>query len=246
MEKHLQACPACQEKFAQLRQNVLCPTPDKEKTAALKRVQRSWKRERKCAFGKGAALMALALTLVLVIPLLAAFLTTPRYPVPAEDIQVSQVCQLEDGTVVFHLYIDDGLVLERLTFDTVETQEGSSLYYIPLHPILKTKRTDDKGFCNIYTSFRMVDPLKSSDPGKGDLDVPDWIKSVYVGSPGDGVLVWQEGMELPKATPAMEELMDHSIGIFSIDSNKPFDWDNYYKTYSRILGNEMAGKGDVP
>ena len=140
------------------------------------------------SFGKGAALMALALTLVLVIPLLAAFLTTPRYPVPAEDIQVSQVCQLEDGTVVFHLYIDDGLVLERLTFDTVETQEGSSLYYIPLHPILKTKRTDDKGFCNIYTSFRMVDPLKSSDPGKGDLDVPDWIKSVYVGSPGDGVL----------------------------------------------------------
>lgn len=244
VEEHLPVCPVCQEKFTQLQQSVLCPAPDEEEAAALKRIQRSWKRERKFAFGRGAALMVFALALVIVIPLLAAFLTTPRYPVPAEDIQVSQVCQLEDGTVVFHLYIDDGLVLERLTFDTIENQEGSSLYYIPLHSILKTKRTDDKGFCNLYTSFHIVDPLKPSAPGKGDLGVPDWVKSVYVGSPEDGVLVWREGMELPKATPAMEELMDHSIGIFSIDPNKPFDWDAYYDTCSHILGDEMAKRGD--
>lgn len=97
VEEHLAECPACRQRLADL--SAPLPTPEeKEETAALKEVQTTWKKTRRRARWKGVAI-ALAAIFLAVCPL---WLTIHKgTDIPTEDIQISQACQLEDGTVVF-------------------------------------------------------------------------------------------------------------------------------------------------
>lgn len=240
VEEHLQSCPACQASLTRLRENLLHPAPDQEEADALKTVQSAWKRAKRLAFGKGAALVALAMLLVFAV--LGAVFTTPCHPVPAEKIQISQVCQLEDGTILFHLYIDDGAVLESLRWDQ---EADGSVYITPIHALWKTKRPDDKGLCNVYLSCTLLEPGDDGARRRGEFGFPA-PTALYVGAPGDGVLVWKAGMTLPKGSPAMEELADHYISVYAYDHRQSIDWDAYYQTYAAILGDEFFRKEATP
>ena len=149
VEEHLAECPACRQRLADL--SAPLPTPEeKEETAALKEVQTTWKKTRRRARWKGVAI-ALAAIFLAVCPL---WLTIHKgTDIPTEDIQISQACQLEDGTVVFHFYIDDGKSLDTLLVE--ETDDGS-VYFTPKRALLEPRRTSEYGLYNTYIAFSVT------------------------------------------------------------------------------------------
>mgnify|MGYP005610469041 FL=1 len=70
----------------------------------------------------------------------------------------------------------------------------------PLRPIVKLKRERPIG--DEYAEFILL------------ANEENWhnreIKALYYGSPGDAVLIWKKGMQLPKASPEVEQSFDMS------------------------------------
>lgn len=237
VEEHLKTCPACRQALADLREQMEHPQEDME---GMREAQGTWKRSQKKSFWKG-ILLAVIILLAAASPL---WLTLPKnQPVPAEDIKISQVCQLEDGSIVFHMYIDDGKELNNLDFGV---EDDGCFYIKPMHSIIEADRESEQGLFNLYLGFYFYDQEnRADDPkGKGNWGIPDSVPAVYVGTPGDAVLVWEKGQELPAASPAMERMMENYQD--PLINTMYIDWDQYYDRIERALGDEMFQKEDAP
>ncbi|MBR5792614.1 MAG: zf-HC2 domain-containing protein [Ruminiclostridium sp.] len=238
VEEHLLECPACCQVLDDLHEKVEHPLEDWSEIQAL---QKTWQKD-KMRTRRIRITLVLISVFVLVSPL---WLTLPKnQPVPSEEIEISQVCQLKDGTIVFHMYIDDGKVLEEITYDFGE----DGCYYItPKHSILEAKRNTEHGLFNAYHSFYVYEDGAFEDAFP-EVAADFYIKSVpavYVGVPGDAVLVWKQGKTIPKATPAMEKMMKgRSWSMFS--DVHTIDWDAYAAYLERTLGDEMFRKEGIP
>lgn len=238
VEEHLAECPACRQWLADLQTET--PLPEEaEEAAALKEVQTTWKKNRKRARWKGAVIALVAIF----------FATCPLWltihkgtDVPSENIQISQTCQLEDGTIVFHLYIDDGKTLDTMDLDFAE--DGSA-YFTPKQALLEPKRTSEDGLFNTYLAFNVTQDTSNINE-KANLTFTGDPPAVYVGTPEDRVLVWEKGMDLPPATPAIEEMMAEIYPSYAAFCSSTFDWVSYNETLKELFGNEMAGKEALP
>lgn len=162
--------------------------------------------------------------------------------VPSENIQISQTCQLEDGTIVFHLYVDDGKTLDTMEIDVAE--DGSA-YFTLKQALLEPKRTSEDGLFNTYLAFNVTQDTSNINE-KAKLTFTGDPPAVYVGTPEDRVLVWEKGMDLPPATPAIEEMMAEIYPSYWEFCSSTFDWVSYNETLKELFGNEMAGKEALP
>ena len=70
-----------------------------------------------------------------------------------EFLQVDSAQRVEDGTIVFHLYIDDGKTLDTMEIDVAE--DGSA-YFTPKQALLEPKRTSENGLFNTYLAFNVT------------------------------------------------------------------------------------------
>lgn len=237
VEAHVRGCPACQQSLKAMEEGLDHPQEDEEEASALKAAQAGWKKWRKIFLCKG-GLIAILVVLIAASPL---WLTLRQNtPVPAEEIEISQLCQLEDGTIVFHLYIKDGKTLEKIVF---YVDQDGSLYYTPMHALWEANRTSEQGLFNIYLAFGNTGRVEGEPPNKTALLLED-IPAIYAGTPEDRVLIWKPGMDLPKASQNMETMMDHYIN--PLESSSSFwseeDWQDYYAMLEGTLGNEMMRK----
>ena len=134
------------------------------------------KKNRKRARWKGAVIALVAIF----------FATCPLWltihkgtDVPSENIQISQTCQLEDGTIVFHLYIDDGKTLDTMELDVAE--DGSA-YFTLKQALLEPKRTSEDGLFNTYLAFNVTQDTANINE-KAKLTFTGDPPAVYVGTP---------------------------------------------------------------
>jgi len=238
VEAHLSECPACCRALDDLHEKVEHPVED---WSEMRELQKTWQKD-KMRNRRIRIILVLLSVFVFLSPL---WLTLPKnQPVPAENIEISQVCQLKDGTIVFHMYIDDGKVLEEISYGFGE----DGCYYItPKHSILEAKRNTEHGLFNAYHSFYVYEEWDLED-GTPQVSADFYIKSVpavYAGTPGDAVLVWKQGKPIPKATPSMEEMMEgRSWSLFS--NVHTIDWDEYDAYLEQTLGDEMFRKEGIP
>ena len=123
--------------------------------------------------------------------------------VPSENIQISQTCQLEDGTIVFHLYIDDGKTLDTMEIDFAE--DGSA-YFTPKQALLEPKRTSEDGLFNTYLAFNVTQDTSNTNE-KVNLTFTGDPPAVYVGDARGPRSSLGKGDGPPPATPAIEEMM---------------------------------------
>ena len=240
VEEHVQGCPACQQSLNAMEKGLDHPQEDAEEAAALKAAQAGWKKRRKISRYKG-GLIAILVVLIAASPL---WLTLRQNtPVPAEEIEISQLCQLEDGTIVFHLYIKDGKTLEKIVF---YVDQDGSLYYTPMHALWEANRTSEQGLFNIYLAFGNTGRAEGEPSHKPALLLEE-IPAIYAGTPEDRVLIWKPGMDLPKASQNMETMVDHYIDPLESGSRwSEEDWQDYYAMLEETLGNELMRKGDLP
>jgi hypothetical protein len=196
VDEHLKECEACKTLLSEIDKELEAPRSAKEEAKPLKAIQSAWKKSNKKAFIKG-TLIAVILCAVLI----GGYIGLTQWkiiPVSPDILEVSEISQLSDGRIVYHLNVKDD---KNLSFIKFTTNEDGSFYMTPMRSVIEGKRISDIGAFNHYY---MVDIAEDNayQQKYGDGIV---ITSCYIGPVGDGILIWEEGMELPAASAELEK-----------------------------------------
>lgn len=103
--------------------------------AAVKKIPREWKKGKRKARLKGAAVAVLVCAVLFGV----WYGLTQWYirDVPIEQIEATNVRQLSDGRILFHMFADDGYELREVRY--IDGQEGDR-FAVPRRPVLCAKR----------------------------------------------------------------------------------------------------------
>ena len=120
--------------------------------------------------------------------------------VDADLLAVTELSQLSDGRIIYHLDVLDDKALYFVKFTTLP---DGDYYMTPMRSIIEGKRQSDRGLFNDYF---MVDIAENNayQQNHGDGIV---IKRCFLGPVGEGILLWEEGMELPAASAELERMV---------------------------------------
>ena len=200
VEEHLEECPACREKLTILKDT----TDIKGDIRPLKNVGKWLEKLRLKALIKG-ILNGVIFTAVLVFGYF--FLTQMRImKVPAEHVIVSDVCELSDGNIAFHLYIDDSYDLNAVE----ETRDSNgNMYITPKRTVIQKRRLDGfySGLFNTYYAIGIqTDKSETGDTMLDfSFDAGEEPNAIYLRLRGEDILIWEKGMKLPAASEEVEE-----------------------------------------
>ena len=199
--EHLSGCEACREELRLIEAELDTPHISPQSECSMKAVSAAWKKSKKRAFIKG--LVIAAIICALAVGGHVGLVQWKVIPVAADVLEVSELSQLADGGIVFHLFVNDN---KNLYFTKFTTTEDGCFYLTPMHSVIEGKRTADfGGFSNYYLFYPPgVDAVKMSAIRLTDAD---GVKAIYAGPVGKGVLIWEEGMTLPAASAEMEQIM---------------------------------------
>jgi Putative zinc-finger len=196
VEEHIAECQSCQNILDKMKASLPLPMEAIEKNKAegaeLKQITIRWNRAKGIAFAKG-LIIATAVCGVLLLSYMGLF-HWDITKVPTNVAQISDVSQLKDGRLTFHVQITDGYELNHVKY---VMDENGNFYLTPVRPLIKSSRFANIGLTNDYYTV---------DIEKGHIsrekDVP--IQAVYWGSPEDNILIWQKGTPLPAASESVE------------------------------------------
>ena len=217
VEEHLADCTACQ-KVLDAMEGELLTLEEEVEEKELRLLAEWWQKQKKKNH-----LNAIVYTVFLVVILGVGYYFATWYiclPISADKIEVSHIYQLSDERISFNAYVEGDCSSWYF-----EQDEDGTVYVIPKR---RFPGVPDGGknpmwwnqYFDFYPSGSERDP---AEPWPSfDMDVE--ITAVYVGPVGKGILVWQEGDEVPKATQEWEELIAR---YYAGDSQK------YYETVSK-------------
>ena len=200
VEEHLKTCPACQRERETMDMELSVPHREPRRENALKAAAFAWKKGKKRSFVKGILLA------VLVCGLLAgSFVGLTQWkivPVSTDLLEVDQLSQLSDGSIVFQLSANDNKNLYYVKFTT--TEDGC-FYMTPMRSVIETARPAGTGSFNKF--YAVYPPgFETTQPEHPGIFLPESVTKLYVGPVGGGILVWEEGMELPAAREAVQQM----------------------------------------
>ncbi|MEG1657968.1 MAG: zf-HC2 domain-containing protein [Oscillibacter sp.] len=198
VEEHLSDCAPCQAVLDALSQELDQPPNSLDEAKPLLALGSAWKKGKKHAFFKGSLLALLACAV-----LFAAYWGLTRWkivPVSPDVLEVSELSQLADGRILYHLNVKDD---KNLYFIKFTTNPDGSYYITPMRAVLESKRGMEVGLFNEYF---LVDVAESNayqqTYGEGIV-----ITSCYLGPTDGGILLWEDGMTLPPASEALEQMV---------------------------------------
>ncbi len=183
VEQHIQDCSACAE-VLKLISDELPVTETAAEVDGAKAASKAWKK-RKLRY----VLLGLLIAAVLCGSLYG--LTSPNIvPVDEAYLEVGDVYRMERGAVYVELTVTDG---KKHNFIKYEMVDGA-FYITPMQPVITSKEHPD------YAQRK-----NTHEHVVGHVD----CTAVYVGWGDDAILVWEEGMELPKAPADIETEFSH-------------------------------------
>ncbi|MFJ7737874.1 zf-HC2 domain-containing protein [Lysinibacillus sp. NPDC097287] len=197
IEEHLVGCDGCKSELASIQKDFEMPQVEQTKNRAdgnvIKNIATFWNRSKVKAFLKGTILTAIACSLIFgsYYGLFEWNITS----IPSSKVEITNVSQLANGDIAYHVDIKDDYYLRHLKYDM---DEDGNFYLIPLRPIIKEKSQVPhplRGYD--YFNFEMNEINHGKD-----------IKALYYGTPKDSILIWKEGMDLPKASKEIEKMFD--------------------------------------
>lgn len=214
IEAHIRECDGCREIFVGMKEDMQLPpvyeVPQQE-FKAIKSLAKAWKKTKLYAWLKGGLLATLACIL-----LVAAYVGLTQWsivPVSAEKFKVSDVYQLSDGSISYRLSAVDGYEIRSIvqTYD-----EYGNSYKLGYRPIIKKKASMKYG---LHNDLLRIDPMEENtwmlkivaNELKGDHAAIEVIsespddKAWYYGTEDNRIVIWQKGMEVPKASDELEK-----------------------------------------
>lgn len=199
VEEHLADCPDCREVLSHMSSPMPLPAQtidqNHDEGAGLRQVAAQWSRTKWIAFTKGLLLTCLAVGLLFLV--YVGLFKWNITNVPTRVMQVSDISQLKDGRIVYHVKMTDGFNVNQASG---HSDANGNLYITPKRPIIKSKKFADLGLSNMYY-FNDIKERNAYEKSFGD---GVQIKALYLGTPDDRILIWEQGMELPPASESVE------------------------------------------
>lgn len=196
VEEHLLTCDECKKKLESMGADIGPPMSqvkkNKDDSKAIEKMADTWRKGRFYSFLKG-GIVGISLIGLVILGYFGLFYWDV-IKVPTEAVEISDVSVMEDGKIVYHAKIADGYQLNRLKYDL--DREGN-FYITPLRPVMKEKLERSPN--------PMEDGYDFVDIEEQELVRDRGIKKIFYGTPGDEILIWEEGMELPVASEEMYE-----------------------------------------
>ncbi len=198
IEAHLAECEHCKAALQKLRQNSSLPfevfRENKQESAALVSFKGYWKRSKAASFAKG-LLVATAICTVIITGYYGLFRWNST-EVPSSVIKITDVSLMKDGRIAYHVKLTDGYRVNQISG---RMGDDGILYMTPKRPVIKSKADAERGLANGYTSVNLeqINANRSSSVPK--------VKAIYYGpKKGNPILLWEQGMELPPSSAAVE------------------------------------------
>lgn len=195
VEEHLLECNNCKMELENLQVEIRIPEKNmienRNDSNVIKSISTSWRRLRLKSFIMGGIISALLITIIIL-----GYVGLFKWEITSVDtdvVEITEVSEMEDGKIVYYAEISDGYRLTRLKYDM--DSEGN-FYITPLRPIIKKKSQPPYGF---EKGYDFID-IKEQEEFRGKK-----IKAIYYGTPKDKILIWEKGMELPKASEKIED-----------------------------------------
>ena len=192
VEEHIGECAHCAEILRELRGEPEKAETEIDDTAPLKSIGKKWAIKEKFTRILSVATMLMALLWVGTMALDEWKIIN----VPSDVMEVTELSQLSDGRIIYHLEVKDNKDLHFVKFQSI----GETNYITPMRSIVEGKRSSDRGLFNDYYIL---------DPREGSND-PAWHENTtrcVLGTEDDGILLWEEGMELPAASEELERMV---------------------------------------
>jgi len=185
VEEHLKACLSCKATLDTISEELARPVYTADETKLIKSMRVIARRVRTKSF-----LIGVILTCLLCSVLYIGYLGLIRWnfnPVPVSLLQVSDVSQLADGRIVYHLSVNDN---KDISFFRFTTDWSGSRYATPFRNVIEEKQQPDA--VSLFNNYYL-------------MDIRD-ANACYVGPEGNGILIWKSGMKLPAASTELEKL----------------------------------------
>lgn len=198
VEEHLLSCESCKEVLKSMGGELPIPKQDIESVEILKNIKKELKTKE------------FKWLIVVIIVLIAGFslaniLQYKLFPVSSSKTYVSNMSELSDGTIGFHLDVKSYRGLGNFNYEVSE--DGSTLYIVPVSGILPDLEFGNINSANIY--YNPENNCVITAPGEDFWG--NSITKVYLGSKNEPTLIWEEGMET--ALPAADKIMETEFQV---------------------------------
>ena len=199
IEAHIASCNECKKELENLHTTIEIPSIEienrKQDEKMIRKIAFSLQKVRKKALYKGMGMTALIGLFMFCV--YYSLFEWDIQPVQSDNFNISNIAQLSNGYIVYSVDFLDEYDVKRVKYSL---DEEGNFYMTPLRPIVKLKRERPIG--DEYAEFILL------------ANEENWhnreIKALYYGSPGDAVLIWKKGMQLPKASQEVEQSFDMS------------------------------------
>lgn len=199
IEAHIASCNECKKELESLHATIEIQPIEienrKQDEKMIRKIAFSLQKTRKKALYKGMGMTALIGLFVFCV--YYSLFEWDIQPVQSDNFNISNIAQLSNGHIVYSVDFLDEYDVMRVKYSL---DEDGNFYMTPLRPIVKLKTDRPIGDAN--EEFILQANEDSWDNRE--------IKALYYGSPGDAVLIWAKGMQLPKASTETEQSFDMS------------------------------------
>lgn len=208
VEVHLVACEECRQLLDQMKVDIKLPLmPEVASVQEVRNFQslgNAWKKTKIYAWLKGALITTIFFSLLIS----AYFGLTQWYviPIKAEDVIISDLVQLSDGSISYRLNTKDGYPIHYMTHNYYKNET----YTIGYRSIIKEKPLSIQGklirFNPNEQSVWKINVMRKDNQSHVELinEMSDTY-TVYYGSEEDSLLIWETGIKLPKAKEEIEQ-----------------------------------------
>lgn len=201
VDVHLSECDVCRNQLQGINDELSRLPKSADEARPIKAISDIWKKDKTKSFIKGTAI-----AIIICAVLVGAYFGLTQWrimPVSTDVLEVSELSQLSDGSAVFHLFVNDN---KNLYFIKFTTTEDGSFYFTPMRSIIESNRKYDLGAFDSHYGFCFPQDDSTKYPPQCVRLSPE-ITSVYLGPVGNGILLWEKGMELPPASPELEKMV---------------------------------------
>lgn len=196
VEEHLSCCDSCKQKLKYMEEDIAIPKQDYEAVNILKNIKKEMK-------VKETKRIIIVFVICIVFLLLSHTLQFKLQPISTEKINITQTATMSDGTigVEFEMLGKNSFQAISITYDA---DDESIIYITPIGAVVPDTVQYDKGACFYNSDSSLYYGLYGSNRNSERCTITD-VKKIYLGAEKDCILIWEEGMKLPKASADLEE-----------------------------------------
>lgn len=116
------------------------------------------------------------------------------YEIPCDKVEISDLCMLHDGSIAFRVTHDNGCGWSYLR----DNASGGKAY-VWINDTIFHEKTSEK--LKYYDYVRVSFDYLYNTYETGDEE----ITQIYYGTNDENILIWEKGMDIPDASPEVEE-----------------------------------------